>query len=146
MAGSITAVKAEHRSRGVIKIKAAVTCDASGDASTTVIGVAYGKIVAIGYKPGTFDTGVDLTLTDDNGTTLFSLTNAATSARYFRPTAVIATNAGAAITAADTAPNVNRDIYVAGKLKLVAAQGGNLGAGELHIVVDESDLMPETGL
>jgi hypothetical protein len=45
--------------------------------------------------------------------------------------------AGAAITAADTAPNVNRDIYVAGKLSVAVAGGGNLETCKLALIVDE---------
>lgn len=146
MAGTITSVTAEHRTRGVVKQVISITCDASGDASATVTGVAFGALRAIGYKPGTLDTGADITIADgETGTTLVTLTNAGTSARYFRPTRVITDNVGTAVAAALTAVNVNRDIYVGGKLKVTVAQGGNLGAGTLYLVIDESDVSFASG-
>lgn len=58
---------------------------------------------------------------------------------FFRPTAVIKTNAGAAITAADTAPNVNRDIYLGGKVSVEATGGENTAAAcTLVLIVDET--------
>ena len=141
MAGTITASKEKGAARGIVKLKAAITCDASGDATVTEFGSAFGKLVAVGYVPGTFATGVDLTVTDaTTGATILSLTNAGTSGRYFRPTAVITDNAGAAVSAAATAVDVNRDIFISGGVKVVAAQGGNLGAGSLFLVVDENGL------
>lgn len=139
MAGAITVVRVrENKARGLTKIKASVTVDASGVATATEIGSAFGRLVAVGYKPGDLDTGVDLTLTDaDTGATVFSLTNAGTTARYIRPTAVITDVAGAAVTAAATANDVNRDIFLAGSLKLAAAQGGVSKSGELHLLIDE---------
>lgn len=146
MAGTITYTVAEHRTRGVVKVKAVITCDASGDASATIVGVAFGKLVAVGYKPGTFDTGADITVTEaESGKAILTITNAGTSARYFKPTQVITDNVGAAVTAAASAPNVNRMIFVGGKLKITVAQGGNLGAGELHLVIDETDVENSTG-
>lgn len=141
MAGSITSVKIEHRPRGVVKTVATITCDSAGDATATVVGVGFGKLVGVGYVPGTFATGVDITVTDvASGTALLTLTNAGLSARYFRPTLVITDNVGVAVAAALTAVNVNRDIFCSGKVSIVAAQGGNLGAGALHLVVDETDV------
>lgn len=138
MAGTLTSYKTEHRTRGVVKIKCAITCDAAGDATATVVGTAFGALVAVGYVPGTLATGVDITVTDENGAALLTLTNAGLTARYFRPTADITTNAGVAVTDALTATDTNRHIFVGGKIKVGAAQGGNLGAGELHLVFDET--------
>lgn len=138
MAGSIVSSSINHRPRGIIKIKAVLTADASGDATVTTVGAAFGRLVAVGYKPGTLATGADITVTDaDTAATIFSLTDAGVTARYFRPTVVITTNAGVAVTAAATATGVDRDLYLAGKVKIVVAQGGNLGAGELYLIVDE---------
>lgn len=141
MAGTLTPYVAEHRSRGVSKIKVAITCDASGDASATIVGVGYGRLVAVGYKPGTLATGVDITLKDEGGAAILTLTNAGLSARYFRPSNDAVSNTGAAITDGLGETLSNKDIFVGGKLQVVAAQGGNLGAGELHLVIDETDLM-----
>lgn len=139
MAGAITTKTIRHRRGGAVKLRVHIVCDASGDASVTTLPAVYGRLVGVGYKPGTLDTGADLTLKDvDTGATIFSLTDAGTSNRHFRPTAVITTNAGVAVTAADTAANVNRDLFVSGKLSLVVAQGGNLGAGDLYLEIDDS--------
>ena len=55
-----------------------------------------------------------------------------------RPTQVITDAAGTAVTAADTAVDVNRDIYVAGKLTLAVSNGaGNSKAGTFKVLVDE---------
>lgn len=144
MAGTLTPYVAEHRSRGVSKIKVAITCDASGDASETVVGVAYGKLVGVGYVPGTFATGVDITVRDEGGAAILTLTNAGLSARYFRPSNDIVGADGVAVTDGANSPNSNRDILVGGKIKVVAAQGGNLGAGAIHLVIDET-VLPEAG-
>jgi hypothetical protein len=138
MAGSITTVTKNRKGLGILRLKAVITCDASGNATATVIGSAYGRIVGVVYDADTFDTGVDLTVTDsDSGATIFSLTNAGTSDLFIRPTAVITTSAGVAVTASTSAVDVNRDIYVAGNISVAAAQGGNLGAGSLSLIVQE---------
>lgn len=141
MAGSVATFFVKHRTRGVVKTKAVITCDAAGTATATVVGVGFGRLVGVGYKPGTFATGVDITVTDTaTGAAILTLTDAGLSARYFRPTLNITTNAGATVAAATTATDVNRDIFLAGKVTVAAAQGGNLGAGELHLIVDEKGL------
>lgn len=139
MAGTITSSPINHRPRGLVKIKAAWTTDASGDASISAIGTAYGKLVAVGYDPGGSATGIDLTVTEkDSGKAILTLTDAGLTARWFRPTTVVTTDAGVGITAAATAPNVNRDLYVSGKLQLTVAQGGSGKTGALYLVVDEN--------
>lgn len=60
--------------------------------------------------------------------------------KFFRPTMNVSDSAGVSITAADTAPNVMRNIPVAGKLQLTVAQGGNLGTGDIYFIVDEAGL------
>lgn len=140
MAGSIVSsvVKQPQKGLGLLRIKAQVTCDASGNATATVIGSAFGRIVRVLYDADTFDTGVVLTLSDsDSGAALVTLSSAGTSDLSFRPSSVVADNTGTAITASTSAPNVNRDIFVAGKLKLGASAGGNGGAGSLTVVVQQ---------
>jgi hypothetical protein len=140
MAGTITAVAKAQKGRGILRLKATFTSDASGDASATIIGSAFGRIVGVGYDPvtGSVATGADITITDaDSGAALITLTNAGTSARFFRPSAVVTDNTGTAVTAAVTAVDVNRDIYVAGNLKLTVAQAGNAKTGYVFIVVEE---------
>jgi len=139
MAGAITIKTIRHRRGGAVKLRIHIVCDASGDATVTTLPAVYGRLVGVGYKPGTLATGADLTLKDvDSGATIFSFTNGGTSNLHFRPSAVITGNDGVAVTAADTAANVNRDLFVSGKVSLVVAQGGNLGAGDLYLEVDDS--------
>jgi len=246
VAGVVTPTRIAHRDRGIVRTDAVVTCDASGDATATVVGVGFGRLVGVGLKFGTFDimntivtvkdaktgatlfsydtdnekyTGTIGTVTGDDtggaspdiftsqnnhlfaagdkvrlysltagaGTTLVAGTyywvhatglaaktfcvsatagggvlNIGTDAgttddvsasvwgliskangtlgtgRWFRPTGNVTVAAGTAITGADTAPNVNRDIFVAGKVTVTVAQGGNLGAGAIALVVDET--------
>lgn len=144
MAGSITATTKSRKGLGVVRLRANITCDASGDASATTIGSAFGRIVGIAYDPtagsgSTMDTGADLTLTDgDSGATIWSKANAGTSKVFFRPTMAVTTAAGAAITPATSANDVNRDIFVAGPVKLTVAQGGNATTGALDVLVQEA--------
>jgi hypothetical protein len=141
MAGSIVTTVKARKGQGIVRLKATFTTDASGDASLTLIGSAFGRIVGIAYDPATggVATGADLTLKDaDSGAALVTLTDAGTAARYFRPTAVVTDNVGVAVTAAATAVDVNRDVFVAGGLKLVVAQGGVTKTGSLSVIVQEA--------
>ena len=53
MAGTaVVAPIIKHRSRGVVRISVAMTCDASGVISETVIGEAYGRLVGVFYDGG----------------------------------------------------------------------------------------------
>lgn len=139
MVGTLTPTQVRSRGRGISKIRAVFTSDASGDVTVGDIGTVYGRLVAVGYKPGDLATGVDLTVTDkQTGASIIVLTNAGTAARWFRPTAVITDNVGAAVTAAATATGVDRDIYVAGTLRLLVAGAGATKTGELFLIFDEA--------
>lgn len=84
-------------------------------------------------------TGADITIADaTTGATILALTNAGTTARFFRPTALVRNNVGASITADTSNNDLNRDIYVAGPLTVTVAQGGNIGKGSLLLTVEES--------
>lgn len=137
MAGTLTATSVRHRGAALKKLKAVLTTDASGVVTAADLDAAYGRIVAIGYKPGTLDTGADITVTDkQTGATVFSLTNAGTTPRWIRPRQIGTTAAGVADT-----PGAGfdvLDIWIAGILQVAVAQGGNAGTGELYIVVDEN--------
>jgi len=138
MAGTITGTTVTHRPRGLVQVKATITVDASGNATAAIVGEAYGRIVGVSYAPGTLATGADITITDsDSGATLFVLTDAGATPRFFRPTQVVTSNVGVAITAATTAVDVNRDVYIAGKIKVAVAQGGVSTSGVLRLFVEE---------
>lgn len=127
----------KHRPQGVVRLQGALVTDASGVIAATSIGSAFGKIVAVEYDPGTIATGADITIRDHLGAAIITLTDAGTTKRRFRPTAVVTTNAGVAVTAATTATEVDRDIYVAGNVTVEVAQGGNVASGTIAVIVDE---------
>jgi hypothetical protein len=144
MAGTITSTTTRHRARGLVRLNAHLVCDASGDASATVIGAAYGRIVGVAYKPGTLATGADVTVKDaSTAAAILTLTDAGTSNRFFRPTAVPTANTGVAVTPAAGLLGTF-DIFVAGKLTVTVAQGGNLGAGDIALIVDEGQPVGST--
>jgi hypothetical protein len=127
-----------HRARGIVRLAGTLLTDASGNIAATSIGAAYGRIVAIEYDPGTLATGADITITDHLGAPIVVLTDAGTVKRRFRPTANITTNVGVAVTAATTATMTDRDIYIAGDVKVAVAQGGNAFTGTIAVIVDET--------
>lgn len=138
MAGTITATVKSRKGQGIVRLKAALTCTAGGVVDAAPVGNVFGRLVAVGYAPGTLDTGADITVTDgDTGAAILTLTNAGTSARWIRPTTVITDNAGVAITPATTATDLNRDVYIAGPIKVAVAQGGNATSGSITFIVQE---------
>ena len=143
MAGTITATTKTGKSRGVVRVDCAVTC-AGGVADATVIGEFYGRLVGLltdaDYGAGaTMTATADILLTDaTTGAPILSdLTFA--DAQNYRPTQVVTTNAGAAITAATTANDVNRDIFVAGKVKLAIANATTTDTGLVSLIIDEGE-------
>lgn len=143
MAGTITATTKYGKGRGIVRIDCALTCVA-GAISAAPIGVVYGRLVGIATDP-TYGAGATMTSTAD-----VLLTDAVTgapiftdltfgSAEYKRPTAVVTDSAGTAITAATTATNVDRDIYVAGKLNLAIANATTTDTGLISFIFDEGN-------
>lgn len=146
MAGTAAAAApVVHRQRGVVRIEAALTTDASGAISETVIGTAFGRLVGFLYDGG-LDASATVTIKQYPGSSSVSVpvfvytTGTEGTPVFLRPTDIVTTNAGADITAADTAPNVNRDIYLAGKVTITVASGGNAETGKVAIIVDEAGL------
>lgn len=143
----------KHRSRGVVRISVAITCDASGVMSETVIGEAYGRLVGVFYDGG-LDASAVVTLrmaaSEPNSTVGAAILTYTTGTEgtpvAFRPTTNVTDNAGAAITAATTAVDVNRDIYVAGKLSLQVASGGVSETANIAFVFDEAELVDQSVL
>jgi hypothetical protein len=142
MAGTVLPTTIAHRSRGVVRTNCAITTDASGDASDTVVGVGFGRLVSVFYNGG-LDASATITVKDaKTGAAVFGPYTTGTEGTpvTIRPSTIIATVAGVAVTAADTAPNVNRDIYIAGKLQVVVASGGNAETCVLGLVIDEAGI------
>lgn len=142
MAGTITASVVAHRGSGIKRIKTTLTC-AGGVLSATEIGNFYGRIVGVAWDAtrgagATMTAAADITVTDgDTGATILTLTDVGQTALFFRPTAVVTDFAGAAITAAATAVDVNRDIYVCGPVKVAIAAATATDTGGLDFIIDE---------
>lgn len=143
MAGTIVATVSSRKGKGLVRINCALTC-ASGAITAAVIGSAFGRLVGIAFDPtagaGATLTGTaDITLTDSGtGATIWSSTGLGTSPLYFRPTAVITDNTGTAVTAAATAVDVNRDIFVAGPMKLAVANATTTDTGRIDFIFEEA--------
>ena len=139
MAGTVTFGKVEHRSRGVVGTTITVVTDASGDASASIVGVGFGRLVGVCYDGG-LDASATVTFSDTKtGASLLVVTTGTEDTPvFFRPSTNVVTNAGATIAAADTAPNVMRDIYLGGKVSVLVAGGGNVETGIFKLVIDES--------
>ena len=143
MAGTVAPDVISHRSRGVVRTDIHITCDASGVASETIVGVGFGRLMRVLYDGG-LDASAVITIKDQKtGSTLIAYTTGTEGVpTAFRPSTVITDNAGVAVTAAATAPNVNRDIYIGGKISVAVASGGVSETGTLSLIVDEAELGP----
>ena len=143
MAGTITATSIAGSKRGVVRIDCAVTC-AGGLVDAAVIGAAYGRLVGVYIDP-TAGAGATMTSTADilltnalTGAPILSNLSVGASANMYRPTQVITTNAGAAVAAATTANDVNRDIFVAGKMKRAIANATTTDTALISFVFEEA--------
>lgn len=142
MAGSVVAVTSARKGKGLVRIDCALTC-VSGAISAAPIGSAFGRIVAAIFEPtagagATMTSTADLTIADaKTGAVVFSTLSFGT-ARSIRPTQVVTDNAGVAVTAATTADDVNRDIYVAGGLTLAIANATTTDTGYFGLIIEEA--------
>lgn len=144
MAGTVAPTTLLHRGKGIVRAEVAMTCDASGVLTAAVFGEFYGSIVGCFYDGG-LDASAVITIADyRTGKSLIAYTTSTEGTPVsFRPTTVVATNAGVAVTAgtgaggAGTGSDVNRDIKVAGKLTLAVASGGTSETGKFVLVIDE---------
>lgn len=143
MAGTISATAvAQGKGRGIVRVDCLLTC-ASGAISAQSIGSFFGRLVGIYTDPtagdgATMTSTADVLLTDAvTGAPIISDLSFGT-AEYKRPTAAVVDNAGAAITPATTANDVNRDIFVAGKLNLAIANATTTDTGRISFVFEEA--------
>ena len=142
MAGSAVATLTSKKGRGLVRVDVVVTC-VSGAVSATAIGAFYGRLVGILTKGAgtTMTATADILLTDAlTGAPIISdLTFAGgTQSEYYRPTGVVTDNAGAAISASTSANDVNRDIFVAGGLKLAIANATTTDTGTVSLLIEEA--------
>lgn len=142
MAGSAVAVSRSKKGRGIVRVDIDLTC-AGGLVDATAIGSFYGRLVGV-LTDGTAGAGATMTATADilltdgaTGAPILSDLSFATS-DFYRPTKAVVDSAGAAITPATTANDVNRDIFVAGPLKVAIANATTTDTGRLSLIFDES--------
>lgn len=144
MAGTIVATTIAGKGRGVVRVNCAVTCVA-GAVSAQSIGSFFGRLVEVLIDPvagggATLTSTADVLLTDAaTGAPILSDLSAGAAAARYRPTGVVVDNAGAAITPATTANDLNRDIFVAGKLNLAIANATTTDTGLICFVFEEAN-------
>ena len=112
-----------------------ITTDASGAATVYLGSKLRGYLVALLYKPGTLDTGADLTITCE--TTLIPIltkSNLGTGNSFLYPRA-LPTNANSATGALGTVPT-ERIPLSSERIKVVVAQGGNTLAGTIQAIYE----------
>lgn len=142
MAGTAVATTTSRKGRGIVRVDIDLTCS-GGAVSAQTIGSFYGRLVGV-LTDGTAGAGATMTTTAD-----ILLTDAATGAPilsdlsfatsdFYRPTAAVVDSAGAAITPATTANDVNRDIFVAGKLNIAIANATTTDTGRLSLIFAEA--------
>jgi hypothetical protein len=142
MAGSAVPTQIEHRCRGVVRVSVAILTDAAGDATATATEPVFGRLVGVLYDGG-LDASASITVTDDKtGATVFGpyVTGTEGTPVALRPSQVIVDNVGVAVAAHATAPNVNRDIFVHGRMTVEVSAGGNAETAKLVLIVDEHGL------
>lgn len=117
----------------LFKYSAAITTDASGDATVYLGSVIRGRVHAIKYAPGTLDTGADLTITGETtGVPILVKANAGTSTVWYYPRVIPNKNTdGSAFT--DVAEKIQ---LLEERIKVVVAQGGNALTGAITVYVE----------
>lgn len=143
MAGTAVATVTSKKGRGLIRVDVDVTCVA-GAVSATPIGSFFGRLVGVIFDPvagagATMTSTADILLTDTaSGAPILSDLSVGAAANAYRPTQVVTDNAGVAITAATTAPNVNRDIFLGGPVSLAIANATTTDTARITLLVQEA--------
>jgi len=141
MAGTAVATVIKHRSRGIVRTNITMVTDAAGDATATTVGVGFGRLVAVFYDGG-LDISATITLKDAKGLASLLVITTGTEGTpvKLRPTRIVQNQVGADIAAGATLVDVNRDIYLSGKVTVTVAAGGNAETGKLSLIVDEDGI------
>jgi hypothetical protein len=122
----------------VIRSDVIVLTTSAGGAATGVTQDFTGMLEALVYVPGTLATGADLTITDEvTGLALLTVTDAGTTVKQFTPrTPTVAADNSASLYAATGEP-VEARYAIAGRIKVVVAQGGATLTGHLYVFWDD---------
>mgnify|MGYP000036959505 CR=1 FL=1 len=113
-------------------IKLTLTTDASGNATVTAERV-FGRVYAVQLVDGTFDDGVDLTLTCEN----LDLSIPILAKLNFNTDQMVYPRVACALNTDGTALTVYDMPLAAGDLKAVIAQGGNAKSGSVIVFLLE---------
>ena|SRR3990167_2904303 len=117
------------------KVSTAIVTDASGNATVYIGSKLRGYLVALIYRPGTLETGADLTVTaETSGAPILTKVNLGTGNSYLYPRA-LPTNANSATGPLGTVPS-ERIPLVNERIKVVVAQGGNALAGTIEAIYE----------
>ncbi len=118
--------------------RVAITTDASGAATVYLGSAIRGYLVALLYRPGTLETGTDLTITaETSGIPILTKVNLGTGNSYLFPRA-LPTNANSATGPLGTIPS-ERIPLLKERIKVVVAQGGNVLAGTMEAIYETGD-------
>jgi hypothetical protein len=116
----------------------AITTDASGAATVYLGSVLRGYLVALNYRPGTLDTGADLTVTaETSGAPILAKSNMGTGNSFLYPRA-LPTNANSATGPLGTVPS-ERIPLVRERIKVVVAGGGNVLTGSIEATYETTE-------
>jgi hypothetical protein len=143
MAGTATATVTSRKGRGIVRVDVDLAVTSSTTIAATSIGSFFGRLVGV-LTDNTAGAGTTMPDTAD-----LLLTDAATGAPilsdlsmvtgiFYRPTAVVVDSAGAAITPATTANDLNRDIFVAGKVNIAVANAVNGDTARVSLIFAEA--------
>lgn len=112
-----------------------ITTDAGGAATVYLGSKIRGYLIALFYRPGTLDTGADLTITGENsGVPILTKANLGTGNSWLFPRA-LPTNANSATGPLGTIPS-ERIPLMNEKIKVVVAQGGNVLSGTIEAIYE----------
>lgn len=142
MAGTATASVSNRKGRGLTRVDIDLVA-AGGLVDATSIGSFFGRIVGVLTDPAagagaTMTSTADILITDGiTGAAILSDLSFGTG-EFYRPTKAVVDSAGAAITPATTANDVNRDIFVAGPLKIAIANATTTDSGRVSLLIEES--------
>lgn len=142
MAGTAIATVQNRKGRGLVRVDIDLVC-AGGVVDAQPIGSFFGRLVGVLTDPAagagaTMTATADILLTDaGTGAPILSDLSFGTG-EFYRPTKVVVDSAGAAITPALTANDLNRDIFVAGKLNIAIANATTTDTGRVSLLIEEA--------